>query len=141
MTKAKDLTYIMNETNTSKAMLIGSMLIYGTIGIFRRYIPLSSGMIAMTRGYVGAAFLLLLMLLLRKKPNGAAIRQNLPLLCLSGAAMGFNWILLFEAYRYTTVATATLCYYLAPVFLILASPIVLRERLTGKKLICAAAVE
>lgn len=126
----------MNETNTSKAMLIGSMLIYGTIGIFRRYIPLSSGMIAMTRGYVGAAFLLLLMLLLRKKPNGAAIRQNLPLLCLSGAAMGFNWILLFEAYNYTSVATATLCYYMAPTFIILASPLVLKERLTGQKMLC-----
>ena len=30
------------------------------------------------------------------------------------------WITLFEAYRYTTVATATLCYYMAPVFVTLA---------------------
>ena len=58
-------------------------------------------------------------------------------LCISGALIGFNWIFLFEAYNYTTVATATLCYYMAPVFVILMSPIVLKEQLTGKKLICA----
>jgi len=56
----------------------------------------------------------------------------------SGAFIGFNWILLFEAYRYTTVATATLCYYLAPVFVILASPILFGERLTLWKMLCVA---
>jgi RarD protein len=62
----------------------------------------------------------------------------LPLL-LSGIALGFNWILLFESYRHTTVSTATLCYYLAPILVILLSPVVLKETLTGKQLVCAAA--
>ena len=61
------------------------------------------------------------------------------MLTLSGAFIGFNWILLFEAYRYTTVATATLCYYLAPVFVILAAPILFGEALTLRKGICVAA--
>jgi drug/metabolite transporter (DMT)-like permease len=68
----------------------------------------------------------------------SAVRRNLPLLIPSGAALGINWILLFEAYRYTTVAAATICYYLAPVFVILVSPLLLRERITRKKGICAA---
>ena len=50
--------------------------------------------------------------------------------------MSFNWITLFEAYRYTTVATATLCYYTAPIFVTLASPLLLKERLTARKLFC-----
>ena len=50
--------------------------------------------------------------------------------------IGFNWMLLFEAYRYTTVAAATLCYYMAPVLLIAASPVLFGERLTGGKLLC-----
>ena len=113
-----------------------SMIIFGTIGIFRRYIPLPSSLVAMTRGLTGMLFLLLVMLLRRGGMNRTAVRRKLGLLCLSGAAIGVNWILLFEAYNYTSVATATLCYYLAPMFVILASPLVVGERLTAKKLIC-----
>lgn len=113
-----------------------SMIIFGTIGIFRRYIPLPSSLVAMTRGLTGMLFLLLVMVLRKRGMNRAAVRKRLGMLCLSGAAIGVNWILLFEAYNYTSVATATLCYYLAPMFVILASPLVVGERLTAKKLIC-----
>ena len=116
-----------------------SMVIFGTIGIFRRYIPLPSSLVAMTRGLTGMLFLLLVMLLRKRGMNRAAVRRKLGMLCLSGAAIGVNWILLFEAYNYTSVATATLCYYLAPMFVILASPLVVGERLTAKKLICVLA--
>ena len=113
-----------------------SMVIFGTIGIFRRYIPLPSSLVAMTRGLIGMLFLLLVMLLRKRGMNRTAVRRKFAMLCLSGAAIGVNWILLFEAYNYTSVATATLCYYLAPMFVILASPLVVGERLTAKKLIC-----
>ncbi len=116
--------------------LIFSMMIFGTIGIFRKHIELSSGVLAMARGFIGAAFLLLIIALKREKLSKAAIKKNLGLLILSGACIGFNWILLFEAYRYTTVATATLCYYLAPIFVIMASPLILKERLSGRKVLC-----
>lgn len=116
-----------------------SMIIFGTIGIFRRLIPLSSGLVAMSRGLIGVLFLLLVMRLRGDGMDRAAVRRKLLLLCLSGAAIGVNWILLFEAYNYTSVATATLCYYLAPMFVILASPLVLREKLTLRKLACVSA--
>ena len=125
------------ESTKSKLMFLTAMFIFGSIGIFRRYIPLPSGMIAMCRGFIGVLFLLAAMMVLRKKFSKTAIKANLMVLCISGALIGFNWIFLFEAYNYTTVATATLCYYMAPVFVILMSPIVLKEKLTGKKLICA----
>lgn len=121
----------------SKIKLISSMLIFGTIGIFRSYIPYSSGVIAFVRGIIGMLFLLLVIAIGKKKIDLSAIKKNLPLLCLSGAFIGFNWILLFEAYRYTTVATATLCYYMAPVIVIIFSPLILKERLTLKKGLCA----
>jgi RarD protein len=76
---------------------------------------------------------LAVLLLHRKKADLSALRRVwLPLL-LSGACLGANWVLLFEAYRFTTVATATLCYYMAPILLILASPFLLRERLTPRR--------
>ena len=121
----------------SLGMLVAAMCIFGTIGILRRYIPLPSSLIAMVRGFIGAAFLLTAVLIRGQKPDIRVIRKNLFMLVLSGAAIGFNWIFLFEAYCYTTVATATLCYYLAPVLVILLSPLVLKEKLTLRGAICA----
>lgn len=122
----------------AKLKMILAMVIFGTIGLFVRQIPLSSTMIAMVRGAVGAVFLLIMSGISRQPVSGESVKKNMLVLILSGAAIGINWILLFEAYRYTTVATATLCYYLAPVIVTLLSPIVLKEKLTGRKVFCAA---
>ena len=122
----------------SKIMLIASVFIFGTVGIFRRYIPLPSGSIALVRGVIGALFLLMILAIKKQKLSLGDIRRNLLFLCISGVFIGFNWILLFEAYVYTTVATATLCYYMAPIFVIILSPILLKERITLKKGICVA---
>lgn len=119
--------------------LIGSMVIFGTIGIFRRYIPLPSGMIACARGLIGMLFLLLYTRFAGIRPDGSALRRNGWKLFLSGLFLGFNWILLFEAYRYTSVAVATLCYYTAPILIILVSPVLFREKLTWWKVLCVAA--
>ena len=97
--------------------VIGAMTIFGTIGIFRKFIDLPSSGLAVARGLIGAAFLLALILLLGKKLDKAAIKSNLWLLLISGGCIGINWMLLFESYRYTTIATATVCYYLAPLLL------------------------
>lgn len=126
----------MNEKK-GRLMLIASMCVFGTIGILRKYIPLPSSFVALIRGFVGAVFLLAVVMLHRQKLDKNAIRKNALLLLLSGAALGFNWIFLFEAYNYTSVATATLCYYLAPILVILVSPVLLKEMLTVKKGICA----
>lgn len=123
----------------SRSMLLASVCIFGTIGILRRYIPLSSSLIALVRGVIGSLFLMLILSLSKKSINRDAFKNNKVLLILSGAAIGFNWILLFEAYNYTSVATATLCYYLAPVLVVLASPLILKEILTARKILCAAA--
>ncbi len=126
----------MGKADVAKLKLTASMTIFGTIGVFVRYIPLPSSILALVRGLIGVLFLLLFMVVTRNKISGKSIRENLFILILSGAAIGINWILLFEAYHYTTVATATLCYYLVPVIVILVSPLILHERLTVKKLLC-----
>ncbi len=129
---------MITESKTAKWNLMLSMLIFGTIGIFRKYIPLSSSMLSMLRGFIGVAFLLVLVKVQGRKLDAATIRANGKLLVISGILIGLNWIALFESYRYTSVAVATLCYYMAPVMVILASPLVLKEKLTVKKGLCAA---
>lgn len=118
-----------------KMKILTSMAIFGTVGIFVRFIPMASAGIAFCRGVLGCIFLLALMALTGKKLNLEDMKRNGWILAISGAAIGINWILLFESYRYTTVAIATICYYLAPAFVTLASPLV-GEKLTVKKLVC-----
>ncbi len=127
----------MNKTLLPQIKLIISMLIFGSIGIFRNYIPLPSSVIAFVRGFIGMLFLLAVMLLKRDKINFSAIKKAIIPLCLSGAALGINWLLLFEAYRYTSVSTATLCYYMAPTFVIVLSPFIFKEKMTALKAISA----
>lgn len=126
------------KTERSVCELLLSYIIFGTIGLFVRFIPLPSSAIATFRGIAGAVVIFLFLLMQKKVPNFKAIKQNGLLLLISGTAIGFNWILLFEAYRYTTVATATLCYYMAPVFVIIASFVFLRESFSVLKAVCVA---
>ena len=126
----------MKQTNAEKLKLVTAMVLFGTIGLFVRYIDLPSSIIALARGVVGMLFLLAVILLRGNKISGEAVKKNLLWLILSGACLGMNWILLFEAYRFTTVATATLCYYLAPIIVIAVSPILLKEKLTLRKVLC-----
>ena len=128
-----------NRTNDQRSviMLAASMFIFGTIGLFRRYIPCSSAFLAMIRGILGG-LLLLVFTRIRKESTGEKLpRQTVIWLGISGAVIGINWMLLFEAYNHTTVAVATLCYYMQPTIVMLASPLLLREKLTKRKAICA----
>ena len=118
-------------------MYIASLLIVGTIGVFRRGIPFSSGLLAFVRGLLGALSLVLFVKLRGRRIGHGIERRKLLLLVITGFALSFNWMLLFEAYTYTTVATATLCYYFQPTIVILLSPLLFGERLTLKKLVCA----
>lgn len=129
----------MTKEQTSRLKIVFSMVLFGTIGLFVRNIALPSSVISLSRGICGVIFLLVVLAIKRTRPSIAAVRSNLLWLCISGVALGFNWVFLFESYRYTTVATSTLCYYMAPMLIILVSPLVLKERLTVRKLLCVIA--
>ena len=126
----------MKKIFDPRVMLITSMGIFGTISVFVRNISLSSGEIALYRAVLAALLIGAFLLLTKQKISFTNAKKELPLLLLSGMAMGINWILLFEAYNHTTVSSATLSYYFAPVIVILLSPIIFREKMTLKQIIC-----
>lgn len=119
-----------------RGMLILSMTVFGTIGLFVRNIPLASGEIALYRAVLAALLIGGYLLLRKEKIDLKAMRKQLPILLFSGIAIGINWILLFEAYRYTTVSVATLSYYFAPVIVTVVSPVLFREKLGLKQILC-----
>ena len=128
----------MKKLLDPRMMLITSMTIFGTIAVFVRNISVSSGELALYRAILAAVLIGLFLLITKQEIPFAKIKKEVPLLLASGMAMGINWILLFEAYKYTTVSNATLSYYFAPVIVTLVCPILFKEKLTGKQIICFA---
>ena len=126
----------MQKQNRSTWMLITSMFIFGTLSPFVRNISVSSGELALYRAILAAVCIGGYLLFSKQPIHLKSIRKELILLLLSGGAMGFNWILLFQAYKYTTVSVATLSYYFAPVIVTAACPLLFREKLTAKQIIC-----
>ena len=126
----------MRKTVSPRWMLIASMSIFGTLGIFVRNIPVSSGELALYRAVLAVLLISVFLLITKQKIPFANMKKELPLLLASGVAIGINWILLFEAYKYTTVSVATLSYYFAPVIVTLVCPILFKEKLTKKQFIC-----
>ncbi len=126
----------MKKFIDARFMLIASMAIFGTIGLFVRNINASSGEIALYRAILATVFIGLFLLITKNKIPFDKIKKQLPVLIISGVAMAFNWILLFEAYNYTTVSVATLSYYFAPVIVTVVCPFLFKEKMGAKQWIC-----
>ena len=126
----------MKRLQNPRVMLVISMAMFGTLGPFVRAIRVSSGELALYRAILAAALIGAYLLVTKQKIPFRAVKGDLPLLLLSGVAMGFNWILLFQAYQYTTVSVATLSYYFAPVIVTLACPVLFREKMSVKRWVC-----
>ena len=127
---------IDNKEVISKIHIIIVMIAFGTISLFVKNIALSSAEIALWRGVLALITLFILLIASKRLKNIFNIKKNLWKLVLSGIAMGFNWVLLFEAYNYTSVALSTLSYYFAPTIVMLVSTIFFKEKLTMKQIVC-----
>ena len=120
----------------AKLMLSISMIIFGTIGLLSRNIAVSSGELALYRAVLASVLLIVYLLIKKERIHFKEIKKELIFLLLSGMAMGINWILLFEAYKYTTISAATLSYYFAPVLVTVICPFLFREKLTKVQILC-----
>ena len=126
----------MKRTVLPQAAILLAMAVFGTIALFVRSIPLRSAEVALYRALLAVLGIGLFLLCRRQNPLKGLCRRDLVLLLLSGAAMGFNWILLFEAYRYTSVSLSTLSYYFAPALVTLLCPLLFREKLGLHQILC-----
>ncbi len=126
----------MKVDKKPQILLIISMFIFGTIGLFVKYVPLSSGEIALYRAILAIFVIGIYLIITKSKLDFKTLKKYIPLLLLSGIAMGINWILLFEAYKYTSVSIATLSYYFAPTIVMIVSTFLFKEKLTKKQIVC-----
>nr|WP_255453218.1 EamA family transporter [Thermococcus sp. GR6] len=116
--------------------IIVPMLIWGSVGIFARFSNLSGLGVAFFRVSLGALLLFLTfgtgkMAWLREV--GRSLKEKTKPLIALGVALALNWVFLFTAFNYTTIAKAVLVYYLAPVIATIISWRFLGEKLTLKR--------
>ena len=112
------------------------MVIFGTIALFVKKINVSSGELALYRAILAAIIIGIYLLFTKQKIDIKLMKKELILIMISGMIMGFNWIFLFEAYKYTTVSVSTLAYYFAPIIVMIVCPLLLKEKLTKKQIVC-----
>ena len=136
MSNKAELTAYTEERKSARIQMAAAMAIFSTLGMFVKNIQLSSGALALCRAMLAAGLIAVYMLVRGMRISFSAIRREIFFLLVSGVAMGINWILLFEAYNYTTVSNATLSYYFAPVLVTAVCPILFREKLNLRQALC-----
>lgn len=119
-----------------KMYFLLSMIIFGAVGVFAKYIDMSSSKIALFLSMIGALFLLVVFVWTKQKLSWRSAKKNAAAILVASIALCGNWIFLFQAYKKTTIASAALSYYFAPVLVIMLSPFVLKEKLSIKKVVC-----
>ena len=126
-----------DKTTILKIRFVLLMALFGLLGPLVRAIGLPSSVTACLRAWISAGALIAFLLVSRRPIDREELKKSLLPMALSGVLIAIDWIGLFEAYRYTTVATATVCYYVEPILLLLAAPLLLGERFTARHLVCA----
>jgi drug/metabolite transporter (DMT)-like permease len=126
----------MTTERSATIRLAASEVIFGTLGLFVRLIPLTPTALAASRGILGALVLLVYLRLSGKTLQLPRKVRTLAVLFASGVCLTLNWALLFKAYGLTTLATAELAYEMAPVMVMAVSPFVLDEHLTTTRKVC-----
>lgn len=113
------------------------LLLFGLNGIVASQISLSSGSIVFFRTLIGSVLLITVFLISGGRFQFLSINKiHLAFVVGSGIAMGVSWMFLYEAYQRICVGLASLIYYTGPVFVVLISPVLFREKLTSRKILC-----
>lgn len=127
-------------TQNNNRIKIGYLLLmcmFGCLGPVVRGIGFSSSVTAAFRAWIAAIALILFLVLSRHKYDRTLIKKNLIPLLISGVLLAGDWIGLFESYEYTSIASATACYYICPMVVFFMSVLLFKEPVKKKHIVCA----
>lgn len=111
----------------NKLKLVFVMIIWGSLGVFTRSVPLSALSLAFLR-----ALIALPVLFAALKMNKAARLQPRLLIpyLISGVLLGFGWLTLFYGFKHTSISSAVILYNMCPVYVMIAAPLLLKEAIS-----------
>ncbi|MTI69166.1 MAG: EamA/RhaT family transporter [Firmicutes bacterium] len=121
--------------NRGYVMIIISMLLWGSIGLFVREINQPPEVIVFFRVFIAFISMLFIGRINKEKINNKLVKKDLLYLLFGGIFLSLNWMFFFKAIKTTTIASATLSYYTAPVIVTYLSVIILKEVLNKKTLL------
>lgn len=122
----------MNEIKYPLYVII-AMLIFGSMGIFARLSGQSGLVIAAAASFVSAFFMFFI--LLKKKELKPLLSKKIWILLLIGLFGAANNSMYFYAFSMTKISNAVLLHYLAPVFVIMLSWIILKEKAEARQVL------
>lgn len=111
--------------NRIKLVLV--MIIWGSLGVFTRSIPLSALSLAFLRAFIALPVLFAVM---KMKKADKVKHKNLIPYIISGVLLGFGWLTLFYGYKHTSISSAVIIYNMCPVYVIILAPLVLKETIS-----------
>lgn len=111
--------------NRIKLVLV--MIIWGSLGVFTRSIPLSALSLAFLRAFIALPVLFVVMKM--KKADKVKWQQLIPYI-ISGVLLGFGWLSLFYGFKHTSISSAVMIYNMCPVYVMIAAPLVLKETIS-----------
>lgn len=114
----------------TRLSLAVAMLTWGSLGLVTRKIDLSAFELSFFRAFFALPILFIMYKVKNKKENSKNISYKIifPYL-LSGFLIAVVWSTLFLGYKYTSISTAVLIYNMCPVYVMIMSPIFLKEKL------------
>jgi len=111
--------------NRIKLVLV--MIIWGSLGVFTRSIPLSALSLAFLRALIALPFLFGVMKM--QKADKVEWYLLKPYL-ISGVLLGFGWLTLFYGFKHTSISSAVIIYNMCPVYVMIAAPLLLKETIS-----------
>jgi len=115
--------------------IIFVMIIWGSVGIFAKYIPLSPILLAFSRAIISIPVILILISISKNTLIKDLKLKDIKPLIFSGVLIGLAWWALFAAFKHTNIAIAILAYNMCPVYVLMLSPKLLKERLNRNHII------
>ncbi len=111
--------------NRFKLVLV--MIIWGSLGVFTRSIPLPALSLAFLRAFIALPVLFAVMKM--KKADKVKWKLLIPYI-ISGALLGFGWLALFYGFQHTSISSAVIIYNMCPVYVMIIAPLVLKETIS-----------
>lgn len=111
----------------SKIKLVLIMIIWGSLGVFTRSIPLSALSLAFLRALIALPVLFIAM---KMKKADKVKWLHLKPYFISGILLGFGWLTLFYGFKHTSISSAVIIYNMCPVYVMLTAPWVLKETIS-----------
>lgn len=111
----------------NKIKLVLIMIIWGSLGVFTRSIPLSALSLAFLRALIALPVLFAVM---KMKKTEKVEWSLLKPYVISGVLLGFGWLTLFYGFKHTSISSAVILYNMCPIYVMIAAPLALKESIS-----------